>query len=157
MFLRGSFKISVKSGKWKFMQLLKVSTLNKYCAALKMYSSPLLPHVHSRKQLLLHFLLNPISLVLSTAVGSHFVIANLKHYEVFPLSGDALRHQVQNFRPSFVLRFTPSTLKCHHYWIHILEMICLLSSGPFSCGCAKFYRDLRLLPIQNFCCVRGEV
>lgn len=48
------------------------------------------------------------------------------------------------------------TFKYHH-WIHILEMICLLSSDPFSCGYAKFSRDLWLLPIQNFCCVRGEV
>jgi hypothetical protein len=39
-------------------------------------------------------MLNPVRLVLSTTVGSHFVIANLKHYEVFPVSRDALRRQM---------------------------------------------------------------
>jgi len=49
-----------------------------------------------------------------------------------------IRYRV--FSHHFFLKFTPCTLKCRHHWIHILEIICLLSFDPFSC--AKYYREL---------------
>jgi len=49
-----------------------------------MYCSSLISHVHYSNQLLHHFLLNPVHLILIASLGVHHVINNIKFYGVFP-------------------------------------------------------------------------
>jgi hypothetical protein len=53
------------------------------CMLLRMLSNSLPPHVHESKLVLLHFLVSPVHLILSTVEVSVCVIG-IKLYEVFP-------------------------------------------------------------------------
>jgi len=76
-----------------------------------MYCSSLIPRVHYSKQLLLHFLLNPLHLILTTSLGVHHLIINIKLNEVIltvlmPSSAD--KNAVRELHENIIQNFPPN-------------------------------------------------